>query len=117
MANTATPRINKSEVVRQILNEIGAVNETPPEGWRATVEERLSKHKGKDGKPMKMNAVTIYQLRRTEIDKKAGKRKTRATNSAKFNDLEKLVEVKKFAETVGGIEQLEQAIAFLKQLG
>lgn len=114
MANTATPRINKSEVVRQILNEIGACTETPPEGWRSTVEERLSKYKGKDGKAMKMNAVTIYQLRRTEIDKLAGKRNT---TDSKFNDLAKLIEVKKFAETVGGIDQLEQAIAFLKQLG
>lgn len=110
-----TPRINKSAVVRQILNEIGAVTETPPEGWKAIVEERLKAHKGKDGKPMKMNAVTIYQLRRTEIDKKAGKRKAKTTS--KFNDLEKLVEVKNFAKTIGGIEQLEQAIAFLKQLG
>lgn len=116
MANTATtPRINKSEVVRQILNEIGACTEIPPDGWRSIVEEKLSKHKGKDGKAMKMNAVTIYQLRRTEIDKLAGKRKTRG--AAKFNDLAKLVEVKKFAESLGGIEQLEQAIVFLKQLG
>lgn len=112
---STTPRINKSEVVRQILNQIGACSESPPEGWRSTVEERLAQHKGKDGNPMKMNAVTIYQLRRKEIDKNAGKRKARAT--ANFNDLAKLIEVKKFAQTVGGIEQLEQAIAFLKQLG
>jgi len=114
MANTAAPRINKSEVVRQILHEIGAVTETPPDGWRNTVEERLSKQKGKDGKSMKMNAVTIYQLRRKEIDKATGRTPKKASS---FNDLQKLIEVKKFAESLGGIEQLEQALNFLKQLG
>jgi len=111
---TETTRINKSEVVRKILHEIGAVTENPPDGWRTTVEERLAKQKGNDGKPMKMNAVTIYQLRRTEIDKKSGKP---SKKPGKFSDLEKLVEVKKFADTLGGLDQLEQAVNFLKQLG
>jgi len=117
MAATEKTRINKSEVVRKILHEIGAVTDNPPESWRTTVEERLSKQKGNDGKPMKMNAVTIYQLRRSEIDKLAGKRKRRSIGRVKFNDLEKLIEVKKFADTVGGIGQLERAIVFLKKLG
>lgn len=109
MANNSTAtRTNKSEIVRQILHEIGAVTENPPEGWRTTVEERLAKQK------LKMNAVTIYQLRRKEIDKATGRPAKKAT---KFSDLEKLVEVKKFADTLGGLDQLEQAVNFLKQLG
>lgn len=109
MANNSTAtRTNKSEIVREILHEIGAVTDNPPEGWRATVEERLAKQK------LKMNAVTIYQLRRKEIDKTAGRPAKKAT---KFSDLEKLVEVKKFADTIGGLDQLEQAVNFLKQLG
>lgn len=114
---TETNCINKSEVVRKILHEIGAVSENPPKNWRTSVEERLSKQKGDDGKPMKMAEVTIYQIRRKEINKKSGKNSKKSGKSGKFSRIESLVEVKKFADTFGGLDQLEQAINFLKQLG
>lgn len=125
MANAA--KINKSEIVRKVLNDIGALSDTPPEGWRKTVEDRLAKKTGEDGKPLTMNSITIYQIRRKEMDKKAGTKSkgkgkikaARKARKAKASSvtLEQLIEAKKFASEFGGLDRLESAVASLKLLG
>lgn len=120
-------RINKSEIVRKVLSDIGALSENPPEGWRKTVEDRLAKKSDEDGKPLKMNSISIYQIRRKEMDKKTGtktkaKGKTKTKAKAKVRkagdaiNFDQLIEIKKVANTMGGLDQLEKAVLALKQL-
>ena len=54
---------NKSEFVRGVLRQIGALSETPPDGWRLKVEDALAKQK------VEMHQVMIYQIRRKEMEK------------------------------------------------
>lgn len=54
-------KVNKSELVRNILQEIGAISENPPEKWKNTVVEKLGKNK--------VNDVLIYQVRRQLLAK------------------------------------------------
>jgi hypothetical protein len=56
---------NKSEFVRGVLREIGALQEPAPEGWRQKVEAALAKQN------LTMHQVMIYQIRKREIDKLA----------------------------------------------
>ncbi len=53
----------KADVVREILHKIGAVAETPPEGWKAETEKELKKRK------LKVHQTQIYELRRKELAK------------------------------------------------
>lgn len=50
-------RVNKSAAVRQILNDIGALSNNPPVGWRKRVEEALKKQ------GLEVHQVSIYQAR------------------------------------------------------
>jgi hypothetical protein len=117
----------KSQMVRQILAEIGAVSESPPKGWRASVEEKLAKMK-KNGVPIKVHPMTIYQIRHREMEKKfpsSKKKKLRSStkksaSSRRFNkEMQKLddyFKVLKFARSYGGIEKMQEALDFLKRL-
>lgn len=131
---------SKTEFVRQILNEIGAVSEKePPEGWVQEVEKRLAQNN------LKMHRNTIYFTRRNML-KSQGKKNANAksfsvkvkkrsqTNSLQAPHFSKddtaaskaidrpvfshghisaLREVQKLAQKFGGLRQLAEAIDFL----
>lgn len=136
--NTPTTNIvrSKSDFVRQVLREIGALSEdNPPIGWVHEVEKRLSENK------LSMHRNMIYLTRRKMLDagkqnKKSGVSKNKVvkrqsytqnhrtasnnstgenSNKAIFtqNQLNALQEVQKFAEAYGGLQQLNEAIKFL----
>lgn len=63
---TNEPRQTKTAFVRGVLQEIGAITPTPPEGWRLKVEEALKRH-GLD-----MHPVTIYQIRQKALKDAGG---------------------------------------------
>ena len=121
--NMATAeKISRSQFVRNVLQEIGAISTTPPDDWRKQVEEALRKNK------MEMHNVTIYQIRKKLMEKdglKSKRRKRRksaeATVTAKPRSrkdnltVEELFALQKFAEKFGGFKRLNHAIAILDQ--
>jgi hypothetical protein len=119
-------KINKSEFVRNILKDIGALSQNPPEGWRNKVQEALLKNN------LKMNPVTIYGLRTKAMRSNGSEDKSlrsiskekysvvRKTTNNKahnnFNDitLKQLRSVQEFADNFGGIDNLSRIIDALK---
>lgn len=125
---------NKSEFVRGVLKDIGALVDPPPDGWRAKVEEALKKQN------LEMHQVMIYQIRRTEMEKaleeagekpvkkKPGRKpKAKVTIKAKAKSkvkpvkskavsglsLDDILNARKVAEEFGGVEKLSAALTAL----
>ena len=144
MATTEQPRVNKTAFVKNVLKEIGALGQTPPEGWRQQVEEALKKAN------LQMHTVTIYQIRSKAI-KEAGKpangrrgrpKATGATEATKgvrgrpkgttkakaksqpitmgtkstFLTIEDVISVQKFSENFGGLNGLAKVIGTIQGL-
>lgn len=122
---------SKTDFVRQILREIGAVSGgEPPEGWVKQVEKRLADNN------MKMHRNTIYFTRRNMLksqgkkntfgkNQKLTKSVTQEENSDSLssivldrplisqNQLNAFREVQKLAVKFGGLRQLAGAVDFL----
>lgn len=62
---TTQQKINKSAFVRNVLNEIGAISNTPPEGWKNKVLEALKNQN------LEMHQTTIYQIRQKALKEPA----------------------------------------------
>lgn len=127
----AKAKVNKSDVIRKILSDIGAIAKDAPEGWAKTVTTKL------EAKGIKVSAPMIYQLRTREMEKagivvkaKRGRKKAAAKAKAvslaggssapapKTSDkYDALFAVKKLANELGGLEHVESAVAVLKRLG
>lgn len=122
LAATTEGRKNKSEFVRQVLQEIGALTENPPEGWRRQVEEALAKQK------LKMHQVTIYQIRQKAMQKMAQngdgkkeegevaeetprKQRGRRRGGRRNLTISDIRDILKFARRYGGLSGLSQAVA------
>ncbi len=122
----AKAKVNKSDVIRKILSDIGAIAKDAPEGWAKTVTTKL------EAKGIKVSAPMIYQLRTRELEKagivvkaKRGRKKAAAKvkavvasvpaakTSGKFDAL---FAVKKLANELGGLEHVEWAVDVLKRL-
>jgi len=114
------PRVNKTAFVRNVLKEIGAINDNPPEDWKQKVQEALANEN------LSMNPVTIYQIRRSEIDRiehgmplrsksiPKSKPKSRTSTDLTFADLKS---VQEFAKNfVGGLDGLSNAISAIQSL-
>jgi len=98
---------NKSKIVRQILQEIGAVSENPPKDWKDTMIQRL-----KDLN-IDIKKVNIYAIRSKEI----GKLNQEENNSIDLQNYGSiLIELRSFAQKVGGIDKLLEFINLLKEL-
>lgn len=122
----AKAKVNRSEVVRKILSDIGAISKDAPEGWAKTVITKL------EAKGMKVSAPMIYQLRTKEMAKagvtvKAKRRRRKAALKARAvvalastahasGKYDALFAVKKLANELGGLEHVESAVQVLKQL-
>jgi len=120
----ATEIKNKSEFVRGILRDIGALSENPPDGWRDKVEEALEKQ------GLKMHQVMIYQLRRKELEKsgdvtinkkkpgrKPGKTKgQKAILATPELSLDDILAARKVAEEFGGVGKLAAALSALDKI-
>lgn len=129
---------NKSEFVRQVLKDIGALSNNPPEDWKQQVEAALAKEK------LSMHQVMIYQVRRNALEaaglvpkrektkaaaKKAapkGKpgrkpgtkvapKKSPKASTASLS-LDDLVKADKIAAEFGGAEKLSQALNALSKI-
>lgn len=128
----ATEIKNKSEFVRGVLRDIGALTENPPEGWRAKVEEALKKQ------DLEMHQVMIYQIRRKAMEKAASEaapakkkpgrkpgQKTatkvaapKATVAAAANglSLDDILNARKVADDFGGVGKLSAALTALNTI-
>lgn len=102
---TAKAKINKSEKVREILKEIGALSKNPPENWITTLREKLG--------DLKVSAPLIYQIRRN-VMKKSGTA-VKKLQAKKLVDFNQVIKVKKLADQIG-LEALEQSVSLLKEL-
>jgi hypothetical protein len=127
----AKAKVNKSDVIRKILSDIGAIAKDAPEGWAKTVATKL------EAKGIKVSAPMIYQLRTKEMAKAGvvAKTKRRRRKAAKAKAVsvavassapaptktagkyDALFAVKKLANELGGLEHVESAVAVLKRLG
>jgi hypothetical protein len=120
MSETAEPVVkkqNKTSLVRQVLSEIGALCENPPENWKKQVDEALALRQ------FTMHPVSIYQIRQKEIQKLTGVKKVRKQRKVKNTeapsvksdvsvaDLQLLC---KFASQYGGFDKIEKAISTIK---
>ncbi len=127
----AKASVNKSDVIRKILQDIGAIAKDAPEGWVKTVKAKL------EAKGLGVSDPMIYQLRTKELAKagivvktKRGRKKAAAKAKAvslavgssastpkNAGMYDALFAVKKLAKELGGLEHVEWAVAVLKRLG
>jgi hypothetical protein len=120
----AKAQVNKSDVIRKILTDIGAISKDAPEGWAKTVTTKL------ESKGIKVSAPMIYQLRTKEMAKAGLKAKSEKGRKAKAvrsvavaaatktdGKYDALFAVKKLANELGGLAHVESAVQVLKQLG
>ncbi len=127
----AKAKVNRSDVIRKILQDIGAVSKDAPGGWAKTVKAKL------EAKGIKVSDPMIYQLRTKEMAKagvvvktKRGRKKAAAKVKAVSlaggssapapkteGKYDALFAVKKLANELGGLEHVESAVAVLKRLG
>jgi hypothetical protein len=125
----AKAKVNKSDVIRKILSDIGAISKDAPEGWAQTVTTKLA------AKGITVSAPMIYQLRTKEMAKAGlakAKRRKKAGRKAKVvvasvsapakagkssGPFDALFAVKKLASELGGLDHVASAVQVLKQLG
>lgn len=122
----AKAHVNKSDVIRKILTDIGAITKNAPEGWAKTVTTKL------EAKGIKVSAPMIYQLRTKEMAKAGLKAKAKKGRKAKAvrsvavavaaapktdGKYDALFAVKKLANELGGLAHVESAVQVLRQLG
>lgn len=119
---------NKSEFVRGVLRDIGALTDNPPEGWREKVEEALKKQN------LEMHQVMIYQVRRKAMEKasddaapakkkpgrkpgtKIAPKAAKPAEVASGLSLDDIVNARKVAEEFGGVGKLASALAALDKI-
>lgn len=127
---------NKSEFVRTVLKDIGALSANPPADWKKQVEAALAKEK------ITMHQVMIYQVRRNAMEaaglvpkseKSAAKKaapkgkpgrkpgtKVAPKKSPKASgvslSLDDLVKANKIADEFGGAEKLASALKALSTI-
>lgn len=117
---------NKSAFVREVLKEIGALSDNPPEDWRKQVYAKLEQH----NLPItKTFGVMLSQIRRKELDKlgdRSENSKNRITNivQKKKEKVQKeetfsisdLQTAKGMAEKFGGTEKLINVLKAVRSL-
>lgn len=108
---------NKSAFVRSVLQDIGALSDPPPVGWRDKVEEALEKNN------IKMHKVTIYQIRQKSMEsmglarpkEKKVEESSKVTKNKQLGiSMADLMEIRDFAKKHGGFDTISDAINFLK---
>jgi hypothetical protein len=118
---TKTKTKTKADVVREILNKIGAVSNDPPEDWKAKTEAELNKRK------LKVHQTQIYEIRRKETAKLADangeattvtvrrKRRGGRRKAVELN-FDSAVKIAKFAAPYGGLAKLRSHIDKIMEL-
>lgn len=99
----------KTAIVRQILQEIGAVYDSPP-NWMETVKDAIAKREGSE-KDKQINKITVYQIRK-KLREEAGMGQNSV--SAKNLTVETLQAISIFAKKIGGMEVLAEGIKTLQ---
>ncbi len=125
-----TQKVNKSAFVRNVLKDIGALTNDPPEGWRQKVEAALEKEK------LDMHQVTIYQIRQKamrangvdapKLNGKPAKPKVVRAKVVPIVEEKKssidnlavkdLIAVQEFSKKFGGLDGLAEVVGFIKSL-
>lgn len=115
-------RTNKTETVRGILKEMGALVKSPPSGWANQVQAKLAEQN------LNVSKVRVYQIRTMTMQarKKARSRKSvdesvvktgRPSKKQSYESaMEHLAKVAEFANSIGGLENLEKTIQILKKI-
>lgn len=126
---TMAVKTTKAETVRQILDKIGAVSETPPDNWKVKAETELKKRK------VKVHQTQIYEIRRKEMEKAGMTRPSRGKNAKatvtasvgirrkrrKNSKVEELnfasaLKIKSFAYQFGGLSKLRNHVEKIMEL-
>lgn len=116
----STKKGEKSEFVRNVLREIGAISSEPPQDWKNQVHDALRKNK------LDMHNVTIYQLRRKLMQEEGIKsRRRRRKGSTSVNTfaskrvdltLDDIVALQKVIEKFGGLKRLQKTIELYEKI-
>lgn len=97
---------NISQIVREVLQNIGAVSHAPPKGWKELAVQKL-----KDLN-VDVSKVNIYAIRSKELSKV-----NKEENSIAVQDYGTvLLELQNLSNKVGGIEKLLEFVTILKEL-
>jgi len=113
----AASTINRSDVIREILQSIGAMNETPPKGWVEMVRKGLKKKK------LVVDDTMIYNVRRKDLlrlQRDQGVRETGVPAESKVRDakisLADCMKVSDLIKEVGGYSKLEKILSIMTVL-
>lgn len=113
----AASTINRSDVIREILQEIGAMNETPPKGWVEMVRKGLKKRK------ITVDDTMIYNVRRKDLVRLQRDQTVRETGvpaESKIRDakvsLADCIKVSELIKEVGGYSKFEKVLSIMNAL-
>ena len=114
---TTTKTINRSDVIREILQEIGAMEQTPPKGWVDMVRKGLKKRK------LTVDDTMIYNVRRKDLNRLARDQAVRETGipvEAKVRDakisMADCMKVSDLIKDIGGYSKLEKILSIMNVL-
>lgn len=117
-AVTVHKKSSKSANIREILKNIGALSDPPPDGWRQTVEDTLKKEHGQA-----VHQVRIYQIRREMVaeqqnggKKKRGRVSNVSTSTGNKYTLEDLTEFQQMAHRFGGLDAVSELVKIMQNL-
>ena len=96
---------NVTKIARDIIYDIGAVSDNPPENWRRTVEKRLE-DLGVDFKKVNLYAIRIKELTKS----------SKAAIPVDDDYRKTLIEVSSLARRLGGIDALMERIRLIESL-
>lgn len=96
---------NVTKIARDIIYDIGAVSDNPPENWRRTVEKRLE-DLGVDYKKVNLYAIRIKELTKS----------SKALIPVDDDYRKTLIEVSALARRLGGIDALMERIRLIESL-
>lgn len=100
-------KTNISKIVRDILQEVGAISLNPPANWKDQVIQKLKNMNIDDKK------VNVYAIRSKELNK-LNKDDVAPIDLQEYGSI--LIELRTLAKKVGGIDKLSDFVNILKEL-
>lgn len=96
---------NVSKTARDIIYDIGAVSDNPPDNWRKIVEKRL------EDLGVDVTKVNLYAIRIKELEKSS-----KSMEPVDDDYRKTLLEVSSLARRLGGIDKLMERVRLIESL-